>query len=81
MNKLNYTIFELVNMLVIMEGTLKSSSDTILVMERTSFKRKSTEKKKIKSAKKQKKENRPKKEVSEKAEAKEKYFHCDAEGH
>ena len=51
MNKLDCTIPELVNMLVTMEETLKSSRDTILTVERTSSKRKFFEKKK-KSAKK-----------------------------
>ena len=60
-NKLNCTIPELVNMLVTMEGTLKSSRDIVLTVEWISSKKKSTEKKKVKSAKKQKKENRPKK--------------------
>ena len=81
MNKLDCTIPELINMLVTTKGTLKSSRGTVLVVGRTSFKRKSTGKKKAKSVKKQKKENRPKKEVLKKAEAKKKYFHCDAEGH
>ena len=81
MNKLDCTISELVNMLVTTKGTLKSSRGTVLAVERTSSKRKSTEKKKAKSTKKQKKENRPKKEVSKKAEAKKKYFHCDVESH
>ena len=42
MNKLDCTIFELVNILVIIEGTLKSSRSFVLAVERTSsFKRKS----------------------------------------
>ena len=81
MNKLDCTIPELVNMLVATEGTLKSSKGTILAMEQTSFKRKSTRKKKIKSVKKEKKKNKPRKEVPKKVKAKEKYFHCDAEGY
>ena len=52
MNKLDCTIPELVNMLVTTEGTLKSSRGTILVVEQTSSKRKSTRKRKTKSAKK-----------------------------
>ena len=52
MNKLDCTIFELVNMLVTMEGILKSSRSTILTVERISFKRKSIGKKKTKSTKK-----------------------------
>ena len=35
MNKLDYTISELVNMLVTIEKILKSSSDTILAVEQT----------------------------------------------
>ena len=81
MNKLDCTIPELVNILVTMEGTLKSSRGTIFTMEQTSSKRKSTRKKKVKSAKKQKKKNKPKKEVPNKAKAKEKYFHYHAEDH
>ena len=62
MNKLDCTIFELVNMLVITEGTLKSSRGTGLTMEWTSLtKRKSGWKKKNKSAKKQRKKSKPKK--------------------
>ena len=52
MNKLDCTIFELVNMLVTTEETLKSSRGTVLTMEKTFFKRKSTRKKKVKLAKK-----------------------------
>ena len=48
MNKFDCTMSELVNMLVTMEGTLKSSRGTILIVEWTSSKRKSTGKKKIK---------------------------------
>ena len=81
MNKLDCTISKLVNMLVTMEGTLKSLRGTVLSEERTSSKRKSSWKKRTKSTKKQKKESKPKKDVPKKAEAKEKYFHCDAEGH
>ena len=81
MNKLDCTISELVNMFVTTEGILKSSRGTILAVERTSSKKKSTEKKKTKSAKKQKKESKPKKDVPKKTEVKRKYFHYDAEGH
>ena len=52
MNKLDCIIPELVNMLVTTEGTLKSSRGTVLAVERTSSKKKSTEKKKVKSTKK-----------------------------
>ena len=52
MNKIDCTIPKLVNMLVIMEETLKSSKDTILTVEQISLKRKSTGKKKVKSTKK-----------------------------
>ena len=53
LNKFDCTIFELINMLVTMEGTLKSSKSTVLAVEWTFFfKRKSTGKKKVKSMKK-----------------------------
>ena len=52
MNKFDCTISELVNILVTMKGTLKSLRDTVLAVEQTSSKRKSSWKKKIKSAKK-----------------------------
>ena len=58
MNKLDYTLLELLNMLVITEGTLKSSKGSILSIERASRpKRKSLGKKK-KPAKKLKKEKK-----------------------
>ena len=42
-NKIDFTLSELLNMLVIVEGTLKSSRGTILVVDQaSSFKRKST---------------------------------------
>ena len=82
MNKLDCIIPELVNMLVTTEGILKSSKDTVLVVEWTSLiKKKFDQKKKNKSTKKQKKESKPKKNVLKKAEAEEKYFHCDADDH
>ena len=57
MNKLDCTIFKLVNMLITIEGTLKSSRGTVLNVERTSSsKKKSIRKKKVKSVKKQKRE-------------------------
>ena len=68
-------------MLVTTEGTLKSSKGTVLVIVRTSSKRKSSFKKKKKSTKKQKIEAKPKKQVSKKANDKRKYFHCNVEGH
>ena len=81
MNKLDCTIPKLINMLVTMERTLKSSRDTVLTVELTSSKRKSSWKKKTKSAKKQKKERKPKKDIPKKVETKEKCFYYDAEGH
>ena len=42
MNKIDSTLSELLNMLVIAEGTLKNSRDTILIVEWASFKRKSS---------------------------------------
>ena len=46
MNKIDSTLSELLNMLVIAEGTLKGSRDTVLTVERASSKRKSSFKKK-----------------------------------
>ena len=82
MNKLDCTISELVNMLVTIEGTMKSSRGTVLTVEWTfSSKRKSIGRKKAKSIKKQKRESKPKKDSPKAAEAKGKYFHCDADDH
>ena len=81
MNKLDCTIFKMVNMLVTTKGTLKSSRGTVLAVEYIFFKRKSIGKKKTKSTKKQKKENKSRKKASKKAEAKGKCFHYDTEGH
>ena len=52
MNKLDYNLSELVNMLVTAKGSLKSLRGLIFVVERTSSKRESQEKKKNKLAKK-----------------------------
>ena len=52
MNKLDYNLSELINMLVTTEGTLKSSKGSIVTIERTPSKRKSQKKKKNKPAKK-----------------------------
>ncbi|XP_073099946.1 uncharacterized protein [Elaeis guineensis] len=81
MNKIQCTKLELLNMLVTTKGTLKSSRDTVLTMERTLFfKRKSTEKKKF--VKKQKVENRSMKKVFRKKVAeKGKCFHYNNNGH
>ena len=79
---MDYIVPKLVNMLVSVEETLKSSRGTILIMERTSSSKKKFDwKKKSKRTKKQKKESKPKKDISKKVEAKRKCFHCDAEGH
>ena len=48
MNKIDATLPELLNMLVTIEGTLKSSRDIVLAVQRTSSKRKSSFKKKKK---------------------------------
>ena len=61
MNKIDSTLSELLNILVIVEGTLKSSRDTVLAVKWASSKRKSSFKKKKKPAKKQKNEAKPKK--------------------
>ena len=81
-NKLNYTLPELLNMLVSNEGILKSSRDSVFSIEQSSSKRKFTWKKK-KPAKKQKKENKQKKKDTPKKakSSKEKYFHCNIDGH
>ena len=82
MNKLNYTLPKLLNMLVSNERTLKGSRGSILTMEQaSSSKRKSTWKKK-KPAKKQKKESKNKKDAPKKTDAsKGKCFHCNTDGH
>ena len=81
MNKIQCTNVELVNMLVIIEKTLKSSRGSILAMEWTSSKKKLIEKKN-KSAKKQKVENKMKKDISKKKTIeKQKYFHYNKDGH
>ena len=55
MNKLDYTLLELVNMLVTIEETLKSSRGSILAVEQAfSSKKKSSVKKKNKIMKKSK---------------------------
>ena len=64
MNKIDSTLSELMNMLVTVEGTLKSSKGTVLAVERASSKRKSSFKKKKKPVKKQKNKAKPKKYVS-----------------
>ena len=46
MNKIRCTITKLVDMLVTTEGTLKSLRGSVLIVEQTPFKRKSTRKKK-----------------------------------
>ena len=79
MNKLDYNLSELINILVTTEGTLKSSRSSILAVERAPSKKKSL--KKNKPAKKQKKESKPKKDTLKKAMEKEKYFHCNFDGH
>ena len=52
MNNIDSTLPELLNILVIAEGTLKSLRDTVLTVERVFSKRKSSFKKKKKSVKK-----------------------------
>ncbi|XP_073108763.1 uncharacterized protein [Elaeis guineensis] len=86
MNKLNYTLPELMNMLESNEGTLKSSRiSTVLTIEhRSSSKRESSlkEKKSAKKLKKEKESKSKKKDTPKKAAAsKGKYFYCHADGH
>ena len=80
MNKIDSTLPELLNMLVIVKGTLKSSRGIVLTVERALSKKKSSFKKK-KPAKKQKNEAKPKKQVLKKADDKKKRFHCNVESH
>ena len=81
-NKIDSTLFKLLNMLVTAESTLKSLRDTVLTVEWASSKRKSSfKKKKKKPAKKQKNKVKPKKQVLKKANDKGKCFHCNIEGH
>ena len=81
MNKIDTTLPELLNILVTVKGTLKSSRDTVLAMEQSSSKRKSSFKKKKKLTKKQKNKAKPKKKIHKNANDKKKYFHCNVEGH
>ena len=81
MNKIDNTLPESLNMLITAEGILKSSKGTVLVVEQTSYKKKSSFKKKKKPMKKQKNEAKSKKQVSKKVDDKEKYFHGNVEGH
>ena len=82
MNKIDSTLFELLNILVIAEGILKSSKIMVLIVEQASFKRKSIRNKKNKMpVKKQKTEIKKKKKALKKASDKEKYFYCNVEGH
>ena len=52
MNKIDSTLSELLNMLITVEDTLKSSRGTVLAVDRASSKRKSSFKKKKKTVKK-----------------------------
>ena len=81
MNKIDSTLSELLNILVIVEGTLKDSRGMVLTVERAFFKRKSSFKKKKKPVKKQKNKSKPKKEIRKKTDNKEKYFYYNVEGH
>ena len=81
MHKMQCTLTELMNMLVTVELSLKSSKGSVLTVEQTSSKRKSFGKKK-KSAKKQKMDGKRKKmEPKKKAAEKKKCFHCNSDGH
>ena len=79
MNKLDYTLPEWLNMLVIIEGTLKSSKRSVLSVEWASRpKRKSLGKKKLtKKLKKEKKEAPKSKFITNKG----KCFHCNVAEH
>ena len=81
MHKMQCTLAELMNILVMVELSMKGSKGSVLTVEWTSSKRKSFGKKK-KSAKKQKVDGKKKKiEPKKKAAEKEKYFHCQSDGH
>ena len=80
MNKLNYALPKLLNMLVVTEGTLKNSKKNVLSVERASRpKRKSLDKKKkpMKKLKKEKKEAPKPKSTTEQK----KCFHYNVTGH
>ena len=80
MNKLNYALPELLNMLVVTEGTLKSSKENVLLVEQASRpKRKSLGKRK-KPAKKLKKEKKEAPKPKSKTD-KRKCFHCNVVGY
>ena len=80
MHKLQNTLAELMNMLVIAELSMKGSKSSVLAMEQTSSKRKFFGKKK--SVKKQKMDGGKKKKTEPKKKAdKEKYFYCNTGGH
>ena len=81
MNNIDSTLFKLLNMLMTAKDTLKGSRDTILTVEWTSSKRKSSFMKKKKPVKKQKNETKPKKEIPKKTDNKKNYFYCNIEGH
>ena len=81
MHKMQCTLAELMNMLVMTELSLKGLKGSVLIVEWTSSKRKSFEKKK-KFAKKYKVDGKKKKtESKKKAADKKKYFHCNSDGH
>ena len=80
MNKLNYALPDLLNMLVVTECTLKSSKKNVLSVERVSrSKKKSLGKKKkpTKKLKKKKKEDPKPKSTTDKR----KCFYCNVVGH
>ena len=81
MNNIDSTLFKLLNMLMTAKDTLKGSRDTILTVEWTSSKRKSSFMKKKKPVKKQKNEGKPKNQVLKKADDKEKCFYYNVKGH
>ena len=81
-NKIDYTLSKLLNLLVTAEGTLKSLKRMVFAVEQTFSKRKSTVKKKNKkSTKKQKTMSGKKKKAPKEVNDKEKYFYCNFEGH
>ena len=83
MNKIQCTIYKLVDMLVTTDRTLKSSRGSVLIVEQITSSKKNSIGKKKKSAKKQKVESKKKKEAvpKKKTVEKEKCFHCITDDH
>ena len=81
MHKLQSTLAEFMNMLVIAELSMKDSKGSVFAMEWTSFKRKSFEKKKSVKRQKMKDGKKKKAELKKKVTDKRKCFHRNTDGH